>query len=140
MAALTITAANVALVSGTPLADQEAGEAFIAGNAVYKDANGKLKKLQGDGTTIEAGENGIFIALFTADAAGARGSVAKRDCVVSFGAILTTGLIYIGGDTAGAIYPSADAGSGDKVPIIGQAISTSQMKLFCDYAAGAQIA
>lgn len=140
MAAITITAANVALVSGPVLADQPAGEAFTAGMAVYKAADGTWKKAQGDGTAIEAGSIDLGVALATADAAGARVSIARDGAIVAYGAVLTAGLFYIIGDTAGSIYPSADAGSTDKVTLIGVAKSTSQLHIQRLYDAGAVIA
>jgi hypothetical protein len=140
MAAITITAANVAWVSGPTLSDQIAGEAFTAGMAVYQADNGTWLKAQGDGTEAEAGDNNVGVALFTADAAGARGSIASTGAVVAYGAVLTKGLVYIVGDTAGSIYPSADAGSGDQMTILGLAISTSQLKLQRVYDDGAVLA
>lgn len=140
MAAITITAANVALVSGAPLGDQQAGEAFIAGSSVYQADNGTWLKAQGDGTEIEAGKNNAGVALFTADAAGARGSIAGPGCVVAYGAVLTKGILYIVGDTAGSIYPASDLGSGDQMTVLGVAISTSQLKLMRVYDDGAVLA
>jgi hypothetical protein len=140
MAAIAITAANVAWVSGPRISDQIAGEAFTAGMAIYLADNGTWLKAQGDGTEIEAGKNNLGIALATADAAGARVSVAVHDAIVAYGAVLTKGLAYIIGDTAGSIYPSADAGSGDQVSILGLAISNSQLKLQRGYDDGAVIA
>jgi hypothetical protein len=140
MAAIVITAANIAYVSGPLASDQIAGGAFIAGNVVYKADNGTWLKAQGDGSTVEAGANDLGVALFTADAAGARGSIATSGAVVAFGVVLTAGLFYIIGDTAGSIYPSADAGTADKVTLLGLAISTSQLLLQRIYHAGAVIA
>lgn len=140
MAAITITPANVAWVSGPLLTDQVAGEAFTAGQVVYLSDAGTWLKAQGDGTAVQAGSNKIGIALATADAAGARVSIASDDAIVSYGAVLAAGLIYIIGDTAGSVYPSADAGTGDKVTVIGLAISTSQIKIKTIYHAGAVIA
>jgi hypothetical protein len=140
MAAITITPANVAWVSGPTLGDQIAGEALTAGMAVYQADNNTWLKAQGDGTEIEAGKNRLGVALSTADAANARITVALPDAVVSYGAVLTKGLIYIIGDTAGSIYPSADAGSGDQVTVLGLAISTSQLKLQRGYDDAAVIA
>lgn len=141
MADVTITAANVAYVSGNVMSDQVAGEAFTAGMAVYLSDAGTWLKAQGDGTAVQAGSNKIGVALFTADAASSRGSIAVGVSVVAYGAIFTAGLIYTVADTAGGIRPSADNGSTDKATIIGQAISTSQLRLLPDtYNAGAVIA
>lgn len=140
MAAITITAANVALVSGQPLGDQIAGEAFTAGQAVYQADNGTWLNAQGDGTEIEAGKNNAGVALSTADAVGARVSIAVPGCVVAYGAVLTKGLLYIVGDAAGSIYPASDLGSGDQMTVLGVAISTSQLKLMRVYDDGAVLA
>jgi hypothetical protein len=140
MAAITITAANVAWVSGPVLGDQISGGAFTAGQIVYQADNGTWLKAQGDGSAVEAGANNLGVALFTADASGARGSIAVSGAIISYGAVLTAGLIYIIGDTAGSVYPSADAGTGDKVTVLGLAISTSQLLIQRIYHAGAVIA
>lgn len=140
MTALSITEANVSLVSAPPgavLHGQIAGAAITIGQAVYLADDGKWYLAQGDGTTTEAGANDVGIALTRAAAAGQPISVAKPGAIVGFGAILTAGLFYIIGDTAGAIYPSADAGSADKVTLLGQAKSTSQMLLMGTYSAAA---
>ena len=140
MAAITITSANVSLVSGEARHGQQAGGAFNAGQVVYLSDSGTWLKAQGDGTAVEAGANGLGVALSSSDASGAYFSVAMSGCVVAYGAVLTAGLVYIIGDTAGSIYPSADAGSTDKVTILGLAISTSQLLIQSVYNAGAVIA
>jgi hypothetical protein len=136
MAAIVITAANVAWVSGPVLSDQIAGGAFTAGQVVYQADNGTWLVAQGDGSAVEAGANNLGIALFTSDASGARGSIAVSGAIVSYGAVLTAALVYMIGDTAGSIYPTADLGSTDKMTVIGIAISTSQLLLQRIYNAG----
>lgn len=140
MADVIITAANIAWVSGPVKSDQIAGGVFTAGQPVYQADNGTWLRAQGDGTAIEAGSNDIGVALFTADAAGARGSIATDGAIVAYGAILTAGLFYTVADTAGGLRPSADNASTDKATLVGQAISTSQLALKRFYNAGAVIA
>ena len=143
MTALTITEANVSLVSAPSnavLHGQLAAAAITIGQAVYLRDDGSWGLAQGDGTDVEAGSNDVGIALSRAAAAGQPISVARAEAILGFGAILTKGLFYIIGDTAGSIYPSADAGSGDKTTLLGQAISTSQLKMIRSYNAGAAIA
>lgn len=142
MAAITVTAGNVSLVSGEPLGNQIAAAAITPGQAVYLLDAGTWGLAQGDGTAIEAGSNNIGVALGGASAAGQRFSVATGggNCIVGFGAVLTAGFFYTCGDTAGAIVPSADNGTGDKATLIGQAISTSSLMLIRAYNAGAAIA
>lgn len=139
MAALTITAANVAWVSGPKLTDQVAGEAFAAGALVYLAANGTWLKAQGDGTAIEAGSENLGIALATADAAGARVSIATEGAIVSVGTG-TAGIVYYVGDTAGGFHPVADLGSTDKVTVAALGIGSNKLKIARIYDAGAVLA
>lgn len=139
MAALTITAANVSLVSGAHDDGCIAGEAFAAGAAVYqKSTDLKWYKAQSDGTTEEAGSVDLGVALATADAAGARVSVAKTGAVVALGTG-AAGTFYAIGRTAGAIIPVADLASTDKATMVGLGIGTNQMLLQRLYNAGSVV-
>lgn len=141
MTALSITAANVKYINGPILADQVAGEAFIAGAEVYQLADGTWKKAQCDGTALEAGSKNLGMALFTADAAGARGSIGLRDAVVQVAASgLAVGVPYCVGRTAGSLVPVADLLSTDKVTIAALSISATQLQLCRDYNDGAVLA
>lgn len=135
MTALTISAASVAWVSGPIATDRVAGEAFIAGASVYKAANGTWLKAQCDGTAIEAGSEETGLALATADAAGARVSIACCGAVVSVGTG-TAGVIYCIGRTAGALIPAADLASTDKVTVVAIGIGSSKLQIERGYNAG----
>ncbi len=125
--ALSITAANVSLVSGPHDSDQIAGEAFIAGAVVYqKSTDFKWYKAQSDGTAEEAGSVDLGIALATADAAGARITIAKTGAIVALGTS-TAGTFYAISRTAGSIIPVADLASTDKATMVGLGIGTNQM-------------
>lgn len=140
MAELSISAASAAYVEGPVSADQVAGEAFNAGAEVYlKITDGRWYKAQTDGTAAEAGADGIGMALFTAAAAGQRGTIARPGATVSVGTG-TAGIIYVLGDTAGSLMPSADAGSTDKVTIAALGIGSSRLLLCHVYNAGAVLA
>lgn len=137
--ALSITAANVSLDSGPRESDQIAGEAFAAGAVVYlKASDGKWYKAQSDGTAEEAGSVDIGLALSTADAAGARLSIAKAGAVVSLGTG-TAAVAYFVGRTAGAIIPAADLASTDKATLIGLGIGTNKLLLTRLYHSGAVV-
>lgn len=136
--ALSITAANVSLQSGPTMTDQAAGEAFIAGAIVYQAANGTWLKAQCDGTVIEAGSNKIGMALATADAAGARITVATAGAIVSIGAG-AAGSIYVVGTTAGTLIPVADLASTNKVTPAALGIGTNKVLLLWAYNAGAVV-
>lgn len=141
MTALSITAANVAYVSGPVDTDQVAGEAFAAGAIVYRAANGTWLKAQCDGTAIEAGSGGIGMALATADAAGARVSIARPGAIVTIAASgLTVGTPYFIGNTAGSLDPVGDLGSTDKVTFAGITISGTRILLGYLYNSGAVLA
>lgn len=106
--ALSITASGVVYVNGPKLSDAQAGEAFVAGAAVYrKSTDGKWWKAQADGTADEAGQTQIGMALGTADAAGGRVSVALPGAIVTIGAGVS-GTVYYVGPTAGSVNPIAD--------------------------------
>jgi hypothetical protein len=137
MTALTITAASVAYVSGPVATDQVAGEAFAAGAAVYYNSStGKWLKAQCDGTVDEAGATKVGLALASADAAGARISVALPDAIVSVGTG-TAGVVYAVGATAGTLVPIADLVSTNKVTVAAVGIGSSKLRLARIYDAGA---
>lgn len=141
MTALTMTAASISLDSGPHDADAIAGEAFAAGAVVYQRASdSKWLKAQCDGTAEEAGSVALGIALGTADAAGARVSIARDGAVISIGVAATAGFYYCPGRTAGALIPTADLASTDKSTLIAQAISTSKLLLQRVYNAGSVVA
>lgn len=136
MANLSITAANVAWVSGPIDKDDVAGEAFVAGAIVYLNTDGTWKKAKAGGTAIEAGQNGIGMALATADAANARVSVARPGAVVAVGAG-AAGLPYMISATAGSLCPFADLIATNKTTPAALGIGTSQLLLMYAYNAGA---
>ncbi len=142
MTALAVVAAQVAWVSG-PISDgQVAGEAFTAGMMVYlKSTDLKWYKAQCDGTAEEAGSGGIGMALFTADAAGARGSIARPGAIVTVAASgLTVGIPYWIGNAAGALDPLADLGTTDKITFAGQTRSATQFVIGYLYDSGCVLA
>lgn len=139
MTALSISAASVAWVSGPIQQDAVAGEAFIAGAMVYLKSDGKWWKAQADGAAAEAGAEGLGMALATADAAGARVSVALPDSIVSVGAG-TAGIAYFVGSVAGLLNPIADiATSTWKVTMAAIGIGSNKLKLARVYDAGSVV-
>lgn len=140
MAALSITAASVAWVSGPVAADQLAGEAFIAGALVYYNpTTGKWLKAQCDGTAAEAGADGLGMALGTADAVNARVSIALPGAVVAVGTG-TAAIAYVPGTTAGSLMPTADLASTNKATLAALGIGSNRLQLACVYNAGAVLA
>lgn len=140
MAAIAVTAASVVWASG-PVESVVAGEAFTAGAVLYKSAATTWLKAQNDGTTVEAGEFGLGIALFTADAASARGQVALPGAEVTFNAALIAGGVYfIHGTAGGFTLTLADVGSGARMSLVGLGLSTTRMYVLGVYRAGSVLA
>lgn len=137
MAALSITKANVAWVSG-PIENGTAGEAVDAGDCVYRSAAGTWLKAQCDGTTVEAGENGLGLALGTADASGARIGIAMPGAVVSIGAG-AAGTVYCPGTTVGDLIPTADLATTNKATIAAQGLTTNRILVVGVYNAAAVV-
>src|SRR5688572_2641248 len=104
MASLTITASQVALVSGEVIRGT-AGATITAGQSVYLDtATNKWKLAQADGTIAEAGQSGLGIALHGASD-GQPLAVAGPGCDVNLGAgaAAVASIVYVVSPTAGEI-------------------------------------
>lgn len=127
MAAISVTAASVVWASG-PREAGTAGEAFTAGAILYRAATGKWLKAQSDGTSVQAGEYGLGLALFTADAADAQGQVATYGAIVTFNAALTAAIGYWLHGTAGSFTATiADVASTNYYTYVGIGRSTTSL-------------
>ena len=121
MAALSITAANVAKVSGN-VASGIAGTTITAGQALYLDAATTTLKLC-DADLSAAGADCVGIAL--------HGSLAGQpltyqiDGTITIGATMTLGEPYFASATAGGIGPAADLVSPVRTTLIGIAGTTT---------------
>lgn len=139
MAALSVTPADVDYVSGSVLDGIEAAAAFDAGDVIYNDSGTNLwAKAQDDGNAMEAGSHRLGIALFTAPAAGARGSVATSGAVVDLGSAVA-GTVYVIGPTAGDLLPANESAANAKVTVVGIGIGGGQILLGTLYNAGAVV-
>lgn len=134
MADLTVTAANVAKVSGN-VRHGTAGATITAGQVVYFDASAGTWKLAvadgiGAATAATAGSGGLGIALH--GAASGQPLTVQYDGVINPGATVTVGVIYCASPaTAGGIAPSADVSSldNDYVTILGVGTTAAQITL-----------
>jgi hypothetical protein len=125
---LTITAANVLLVSGNKTGGT-AGAALTIGLPVYLDTNNLWQIADSNAAGKDAATG---ITLSQAAAANQPVTVladSSGSAVLGFGAILTAGETYIVSATAGGIAPITDAATGWKVCILGIALTTSNLKL-----------
>lgn len=127
MAALSITAASVARVTGTPVAGV-AGETITQGMAVYQAANGKWYKAQADGSLIESGF-GTNVGVSLNSVAVGQPIDVLTDGTYTVGATLTAGVIYAIGTGAGGIVPATDIVSTNYMTVLGVPISTTVLRL-----------
>jgi len=127
MADISVTAANVKLVSG-PTEQAIAGATITAGQVLYKEAATKKMKLSdNDNATAEIrGIAGIALHAALADQPIV---FAKPGAVVDFGAVFTAGVEYYVSGTAGGICPRADVTTGDDPIRIGMAKTTAYLEL-----------
>lgn len=126
MADITITAANVAHVSGTTTTGT-AGATITAGMPVYKDSTDS-NELKGCDADAEASAAVVGIALHAASD-GQPLTYANPGSVVNMGATLTAAEIYVCSTTAGGVAPEADISTtGDFVTVLGVAQTTANLK------------
>ena len=135
MADISVTAANVALVSGNQK-HGTAGGTITAGMPVYlKSADSELYAAYCDVDAATATVVGI--ALNNASD-GQPLSYAVPGSVVNMGATLTVGEIYVLSGTAGGVAPEADLASDDYVVILGVGITAANLK-FSPIISGVQV-
>jgi hypothetical protein len=127
MADLTVTAANVVAGSNASRSDGVAGEAIVAGKAVYKSSTTKKWMLADSNSANAEAREAIGIAL---NAASLNQPVAvQTHGDITIGAALTAGIPYYLSDTPGGICPVADVGTGEYVCQLGLAKSTTVLAL-----------
>jgi predicted transcriptional regulator len=122
MAEITVTAASVALSSGTQVVGI-AGETITAGQSVYlKASDNRLYKAQADGTAAEA--DAVGIALH-GSLAGQPLAYAGNGSVINIGGTTAAGVFYYVGPTAGGVGLAGDLASTNRVTQLGYATGTS---------------
>lgn len=126
MSALSITAANVAWISGTKNTSYNAGAAIAAGQPVYLDAaTNTIKVCDADASAATADCFGVAIST------GVSGQpvTVQTDGTLTIGGTMTLGEVYFLGTTAGALIPAADLANPARTTIVGVATSTTVMTL-----------
>ena len=131
MADLVQTAANVASgLADTTLSASNVkkviwGETVAQGNAVrYNELDKRYYKAKND-TVDHADAKGVALS---GGAAGQPGYV-QQSGDINLGATLVVGATYCVSDTAGAICPDADIGSGEFKTVLGVADAANNLKL-----------
>jgi hypothetical protein len=128
MAALTITAANVQLMSSTVAYRLlQAGEAVTQGESVYKAADQKYYLTLNNGTALQAQAAAIALT----PAATSEYFLAATSGDIDLGATLTVGETYVVGTVAGTIEPIGDivGGSLEYVTHLGIASAADTLAL-----------
>lgn len=127
MADISITAANVKLVSG-PTKKRIAAAAITAGQVCYQaSATKKAGLADNDSPTAEI--RAIDGVALNGAAADQPVELAVNGAVISVGAVLTAGTDYYLSGTPGAICPRADVTTGDDPIRVGIALTTSNLQL-----------
>lgn len=141
MSALSITAAQVLLVSG-PTKEVTFGATVTQGQGVYFATDGKWKLGQCDGSAAEAGEGGYGIAL-SGGGDGQKGVVALPGAKVNLGAAAAAaaGEVYCFGATAGALNPKSEVVTAtNKVTPLALGIGSNAVKILAEsYDSGAVV-
>lgn len=123
MAEITVTAASVALATGSSQLVGVAGETITAGMSVYlKASDNRLWKAQADGTSAEADAVGISLH---ASLAGQPLAYAPNGSTINIGGTTAAGVFYYVGTTAGGVGLAGDLASTNKVCQLGYATATS---------------
>ena len=123
MADLPQTAASVQLMESAATVVVQAAEAITQGQPVYL-ASAKYYKALND-SSAHADCKGVALTPAAADEYFVLQTSGKMD----LGATLTVGTLYSVSDTAGAIRPEADNGSGDFVTTLGVAVAADSLDL-----------
>lgn len=125
MADMTVTAANVALVSGST-ERVTAGATITAGQVVYKDTTDANKyKLAINTSVAAAAAGGIALNGASDD----QPLVVQTGGTIAPGGTVTVGEIYVVSGSAGRIAVEADNGSGEYVTVLGVGVSSSRIDL-----------
>jgi hypothetical protein len=123
MAALSITAANVAAGAAARKSSGIAGATITAGQLLYQDPADLLLKLADSDAGTAPPRSPVGIALHGASSGQPVAYLVEGPCTI--GAALTAGVAYYASPTAGGISPVADLVAGNYPTIVGIAASTT---------------
>lgn len=127
MADVSITAANVLLVSGEPQYGI-AGGTITAGMTLYKDGSAS-NTLKAGLATAAATDDIVGIAL-QGSSSGQPLTYAGDGCVVNMGGTLVPGMpYYLSAGAAGGVAPVTDLVATNYVTALGIAITTANLKI-----------
>jgi hypothetical protein len=123
MADISVTAANVAFVSGSKRT-LNAAETITAGQTLYETSSGTWAKGDNNDTAAKAVVGGIAL---NGASSGQPVTAALPGSVINMGATLTVGGVYVQSATAGGVAPVADIVSTNYVTILGVALTAANL-------------
>lgn len=126
MAAITITAANVAKVTGALTTTGTAGATITQGQAVYLDATTNTYKLA-DANDTAATSAAVGISLNAASSGQPLTVLTSGD--ITIGGTVAVGEVYAVGTTAGAILPYSEIVSTNYVTLLGIGVSATVLRV-----------
>jgi len=127
MADLSVTAANVALITGLT-GSANSGVAIGQGKSVSVDPSDGLAYLYEADSTTAARRVLTGVAL-TSSAIGQPCVYAAPGAVINPGATVAAGAVYVGSATPGGIAPVADLTSGMYTSILGVGLAANRLQL-----------
>ena len=118
---IVVTATSVVKGTGATVEKSYlAGEAITAGQACYVKSDGKLWKSQCDGTAAEA----TFAGIALNGAAAEQPVQMVVEGLITIGATVVAGTIYVVGSVAGGICPWASLATPNYVSVVGYATTS----------------
>jgi len=127
MADLSITAANVTATSSQPRSSGIAGATITAGQTLYIDATDANKLKPADANN--GVEKAVVVGIALNGAASGQPVVYQTGGVITIGATVGVGDIYVQSRTPGGICPAADLLTNDFVTIVGVGMSAATLSL-----------
>lgn len=124
MTDVSITAANVAPTGDTVQETGVAGASITAGQAVFRNSSKEIVLGDADDTTLDE-----FIGIALHAAADGQPITYAKGGSVTIGGTVVAGAPYYLSATAGGIAPHGDLTTGDRVIHIGDATSTSVLRI-----------
>lgn len=134
MADISVTAASVKKNSKTIIGSGTAGETVTAGQAVYKNADGKLYLADADLSKAAAAAVGVALHGASADQPLEYVEGGEYEA----GGTTAVGTIYVASGTAGGIQTAGDLASNDWTTVIGVGGASNTIKVNI-FASGQQL-
>lgn len=127
MAAITVTAANVARVDGETVSGYLAGATITAGQVVYVDSNGSVQ-VGTNATSAGSGVGAQLVGVALNGGGSGQPIAILRNGTVNIGGTAAVGKQYCLG-TAGGVIPVDDIAGTEFITHLGVGLTTANIKL-----------